>query len=134
MSIMLAAREEEVAGAERVDPDLRPLLDHIAAELAQEYIRLMEAAANEDAAATALLGFVSAGVGIAPIPDMISRTVRNGVVVRAVDPPLPARTVLAALPADYRSPAAAAMLDILHELSATWTAQGLRHRRSRNPR
>lgn len=52
MSIMLAAGEHEVAGAERVDPDLRPLLDHIAAELAQEYIRLMEAAANEETAAS----------------------------------------------------------------------------------
>jgi hypothetical protein len=44
---MLVAGEEEVAGAQRVHPDLRPLLDHIAAELAQEYIRLMEAAAAE---------------------------------------------------------------------------------------
>ena len=52
MSIMLAAKEQEVAGAERVDPTLRPLLDHIAAELAQEYIRLMEAAANEETAAS----------------------------------------------------------------------------------
>jgi hypothetical protein len=43
---MLAAGEQEVGGAERVDPNLRPLLDHIAAELAQEYIRLMEAAAE----------------------------------------------------------------------------------------
>jgi hypothetical protein len=43
---MLAAGEQQVNGAERVDPDLRPLLDHIAAELAQEYIRQMEAAAN----------------------------------------------------------------------------------------
>jgi hypothetical protein len=35
-----------------VDPSLRPLLDHIAAELAQEYIRLMEAAAGAEAAAS----------------------------------------------------------------------------------
>jgi hypothetical protein len=52
MSIMLAAGEQEVGGAERIDPALRPLLDHIAAELAQEYIRLMEAAANEEAGAS----------------------------------------------------------------------------------
>ena len=52
MSIMLAAKELEIAGAERVDPALRPLLDHIAAELAQEYIRLMEAAADAEAAGT----------------------------------------------------------------------------------
>jgi hypothetical protein len=51
MSIMLVAGEQEVVGAEQVDPDLRPLLDHIAAELAQEYIRLMEAAANSETAA-----------------------------------------------------------------------------------
>jgi hypothetical protein len=52
MSIMLAAEEQQLAGAERVDPALRPLLDHIAAELAREYIRLMEAAANEEAGAS----------------------------------------------------------------------------------
>ena len=52
MSIMLAAKEQEVVGAERVDPAIRPLLDHIAAELAPEYIRLMEAAADNDAAAS----------------------------------------------------------------------------------
>lgn len=51
MSIMLAAKEQKVAGAESVDPALRPLLDHIAAELAQEYIRLMEAATAPETAA-----------------------------------------------------------------------------------
>jgi hypothetical protein len=51
MSIMLAAAEEqEVVGAERVDPALRTLLDHVAAELAHEYIRLMEAAASSETA------------------------------------------------------------------------------------
>jgi len=47
--IMLAAKAQEVVGTERVDPAIRPLLDHIAAELAQEYIRLMEAASAEAA-------------------------------------------------------------------------------------
>jgi hypothetical protein len=51
MSIMLVAGEQRIEGAERVDPDLRPLLDHIAAQLAQEYIRLMEAAANSESPA-----------------------------------------------------------------------------------
>jgi hypothetical protein len=50
MSIMSVAGEQEVAGVERVYPNLRPLLDHIAAELAQEYIRLMEAAAPAETA------------------------------------------------------------------------------------
>jgi hypothetical protein len=52
MSIMSAATEQAVAGAERIDPAVRPLLDHITAELAQEYIRLMEAAADAEAAAS----------------------------------------------------------------------------------
>lgn len=52
MSIMSVAGEHEVGGEERIDPDLRPLLDHIAAELAQEYIRLMEAAADAETAAS----------------------------------------------------------------------------------
>jgi hypothetical protein len=51
MSIMLAAKEQEDAGAERLDLVLRPLLDHIAAELAQEYVRLMQAAADAGVAA-----------------------------------------------------------------------------------
>lgn len=34
--------------ADEIDPDLRNLLDHIAVELAEDYIRLMEAAAQAD--------------------------------------------------------------------------------------
>ena len=50
MSIMLVAGKLEVDSEERVYPDLRPLLDHIASELAREYIRLMEAAAQAETA------------------------------------------------------------------------------------
>ncbi len=71
----------------------------------------------------ALLGFVAAGVGVAVIPDMVARTVREDVVIRALDPPLPPRPVAAVLPAGYRSPAAAAMLEILLELAPSWTAE-----------
>ena len=81
----------------------------------------------------ALLGFVSAGVGIAPIPDMVSRAVREGVVVRAVDPPLPARRIVAATPAGYRLPAAAAMLDILHNVTAAWAAEAADADRASSP-
>jgi DNA-binding transcriptional LysR family regulator len=71
----------------------------------------------------ALLGFVSAGVGVAPIPDMMARGIREDVVVREVDPPLPPRRVLAVSPAGYRSPAAAAMLGILEDVAASWAAE-----------
>jgi hypothetical protein len=52
MSIMSAAEDPDLARVERLEPGLRALLDHVAAELAHEYIQLMEAAASCEAAAT----------------------------------------------------------------------------------
>ena len=72
---------------------------------------------------SAILGFVAAGVGVALIPDMVTRDVRADVIVRALDPPPPARPILVALPSGYRSPAAAAMLAILRDVSETWVAE-----------
>jgi DNA-binding transcriptional LysR family regulator len=71
----------------------------------------------------AIVGFVAAGVGVALIPDMVSRSIRDDVVVRALDPPPPSRPICAAVPADYRSAPAAAMLDILREISRAWVAE-----------
>lgn len=71
----------------------------------------------------AILGFVAAGVGVALIPDMVTRGLRPGVVLRALDPSPPARPILAMLPGGYRSPAAQAMLAVLAEISAEWVAQ-----------
>jgi DNA-binding transcriptional LysR family regulator len=68
----------------------------------------------------AILGFVAAGVGVALIPDMVARGVREDVVVRALDPPPPPRPILAALASGYRSAAVEAMLDVLREVSAEW--------------
>jgi DNA-binding transcriptional LysR family regulator len=68
----------------------------------------------------AILGFVAAGVGVAMIPDMVARGIRDDVVVRPLDPPTPPRPILAALPAGYRSPAAAAMLSILRDVGEDW--------------
>jgi DNA-binding transcriptional LysR family regulator len=68
----------------------------------------------------AIIGFVAAGVGIALIPDMVSRNIRDDVVVRVLDPPPPPRPIFAALPAGYCSPAARAMLDILREVCDAW--------------
>jgi DNA-binding transcriptional LysR family regulator len=72
---------------------------------------------------SAILGFVAAGVGVALIPDMVARAARDDVVVRALAPPPPARPILAALPVGYRSPAAAAMLEILREVSEAWVRE-----------
>jgi DNA-binding transcriptional LysR family regulator len=71
----------------------------------------------------AILGFVAAGVGVALIPDMVVRDLRHDVVVRELDPPPPARPIMAALPAGYRSPAATAMLDVLRAVSDDWVAR-----------
>ncbi len=68
----------------------------------------------------AILGFVAAGVGVALIPDMVARGIRDDVLVRALDPAPPPRPIMAALPLGYRSPAAAAMLEVLHEVSESW--------------
>jgi len=70
----------------------------------------------------AMLGFVAASVGVALIPDMATRGMRDDVVVRALHRPPPPRPILVALPAGYRSPAAAAMLGILREVSDCWVA------------
>lgn len=72
---------------------------------------------------SAILGFVAAGVGVALIPDMVARGAREDVVIRALVPPPPARPILAALPVGYRSPAAAAMLEILGEVSEEWVRE-----------
>jgi DNA-binding transcriptional LysR family regulator len=71
----------------------------------------------------AILGFVAAGVGVALVPDMVARGVRDDVVIRELDPPPPSRPIMAVLPAGYRSPAAAAMLEVLAEVGRRWVAE-----------
>ncbi len=76
---------------------------------------------NDDYAAIA--GFVAAGVGVAMIPDLATTSVRDDIVLRSLGPGGPYRRIVAATKAGgYRSPAARAMIDILVEASATWTA------------
>jgi DNA-binding transcriptional LysR family regulator len=71
----------------------------------------------------AILGFVAAGVGVAMIPEMVTREIRGDVLVRALDPPPPPRPIMAAVPSGYCSPAAAAMLPVLREVSERWVAE-----------
>jgi DNA-binding transcriptional LysR family regulator len=69
---------------------------------------------------SAILGFVAAGVGVGMIPDMVARGARDDVCIRSLDPAPPPRPITAALPARYRSPAAAAMLAVLQEVGEEW--------------
>jgi DNA-binding transcriptional LysR family regulator len=71
----------------------------------------------------AILGFVAAGVGVALVPDMVARGVRDDVVVRELSSDAPSRPIFVAMPVGYRSPAAAAMLTVLREISERWVAQ-----------
>jgi DNA-binding transcriptional LysR family regulator len=72
---------------------------------------------------SAILGFVAAGVGVAVIPDMVSRGARDDVVIRELHPSPPSRPISAVLPAGYRSPAASAMVAVLHEVGEEWVSQ-----------
>ncbi len=68
-------------------------------------------------------GLVAAGVGVALIPELALTFVREDIVVRALSPRPPVRSVIAALPgrvgASTRlTPAASAMLRILEETAA----------------
>lgn len=71
---------------------------------------------------SAILGFVAAGVGMALIPDMVSRGAREDVTIRTLKPAPPSRPIGAVLPAGYRSPAATAMLGVLVEVAEEWVA------------
>ena len=75
---------------------------------------------NDDYAA--VLGFVAAGVGVALIPDMASRGLRDDVVIRRLDPAPPPRPSMVALPVGYRSPAVEAMIGVLREVAEQWVA------------
>jgi DNA-binding transcriptional LysR family regulator len=74
----------------------------------------------------AILGFVAAGVGVALIPDMVARGVRDDVIVRELASGAPVRPIFVAMPAGYRSPAVAAMLTVLREVSEQWVDQAER--------
>jgi DNA-binding transcriptional LysR family regulator len=70
---------------------------------------------------TAILGFVSAGVGVAPIPEMVARSAPRGVHLASFGPGKLTRPIVAALPAGYRPRPAAAMIEVLRDVSDRWT-------------
>jgi DNA-binding transcriptional LysR family regulator len=109
-------REEEwMLGTTDRCPDAR-LFAHACREVGFEPKLTFQ---NDDYAAIA--GFVAAGVGVAMIPDLATTSIRDDIVLRSLGPDGPVRQIVAATKAGgYRSPAAAAMLDILVEASACW--------------
>jgi DNA-binding transcriptional LysR family regulator len=71
---------------------------------------------------TAVLGFVAAGVGVAPVPDMVARHAPRGVRICALRGGNVMRPIIAAMPAGYQSRPARAMLDVLERVSEQWCA------------
>jgi molybdate transport repressor ModE-like protein len=69
----------------------------------------------------AIQGFVAAGVGVALIAELALTTVRDDIVIRSLGRETPHRHIHAAvLASGYRSPATAAMLEILQGVAADY--------------
>ncbi len=71
---------------------------------------------------SAVLGFVAAGLGVALVPEMVTRVVRADVAIRVLDPSPAPRPIIAAMPTDYQTAAALAMVDVLREVAEEWVA------------
>jgi DNA-binding transcriptional LysR family regulator len=66
-------------------------------------------------------GLIAAGVGISLLPALSLTNVRDDIVVRSLGPRAPARRIASAvIDGRYRSPATAAMLDILSEVAGRY--------------
>jgi molybdate transport repressor ModE-like protein len=66
-------------------------------------------------------GFIAAGLGVTLLPDLALPTLRSDLVVRATDPPAPARRVWAATRSEgSRSPATDEMVEILAQVGESF--------------
>jgi DNA-binding transcriptional LysR family regulator len=65
---------------------------------------------------SAVQGFVAAGVGVSLIAELGLRTVRDDIVVRPLGRDTPVRQIYATALKGYRSPATAAMIDVLRDV------------------
>ncbi len=74
---------------------------------------------------TAVLGFVGAGVGVAPVPEMVARNAPGNVRICALRGTNVTRPIVAVMPAGYQSRPARAMLEVLEHVSEVWRARGL---------
>jgi DNA-binding transcriptional LysR family regulator len=72
----------------------------------------------------AVLGFVAAGMGVAPIPDMVARHAPPEVRICTLRGVKLTRPIVAVMPAGYQSRPALAMVDVLGQVSEQWQAAG----------
>ncbi len=73
---------------------------------------------------TALLGFVAAGVGVAPVPEMVARSASRGVRICTVRGVKLTRPIVAVIAAGYRCRPARAMLEVLEHVAVKWQEAG----------
>lgn len=73
---------------------------------------------------TAILGFVAAGIGVAPVPDMVARKASSDVRICTVFGVRLTRPIVAVTSAGYQSRPARAMLEVLEQVSGEWQAAG----------
>jgi DNA-binding transcriptional LysR family regulator len=71
----------------------------------------------------AVQGFVAAGVGVSLIAELGLRTTRDDVVVRPLGRDTPVRQIYATALKGYRSPATAAMIEMLRDVGANHAAR-----------
>ena len=69
---------------------------------------------------TAILGFVAAGVGAAPVPDRVARNASPEVRLCTLRGVRLTRPIVAVMPAGYQSRPARAMVEVLEQVSADW--------------
>jgi DNA-binding transcriptional LysR family regulator len=67
---------------------------------------------------SAVQGFVAAGVGVSLIAELGLRTIRDDIVVRPLGRDTPVRQIYATALKGYRSPATAAMIELLRDVGA----------------
>jgi DNA-binding transcriptional LysR family regulator len=68
---------------------------------------------------SAVQGFVAAGVGVSLIAELGLRTIRDDIVVRPLGRDTPVRQIYATALKGYRSPATAAMIELLRDVGAS---------------
>jgi DNA-binding transcriptional LysR family regulator len=73
---------------------------------------------------TAVLGFVAAGVGVAPVPEMVARNAPDNVRICALRGAKVTRPICALMPAGYQSRVARAMVEVLQQVSEQWRSRG----------
>ena len=68
-------------------------------------------------------GFVAAGVGVSLIAELGLTTIRDDIVVRDLGRDTPVRQIYAAAAGGYRTPATAAMLEVLSAVAARYESR-----------